>query len=179
MAMLLISALLGITMRSWRYGLVCLITTLVPAIVGFGIWGLLDGQIGIALAVVTGMTLGIIVDDTVHFFSKYLHALRNKSTDTFTAVHYAFGNVGSALLITTLVLVSGFTVLAQSSFKTNAEMGLLTAITLVIALVIDFLLLPPLLMLIDRDKDRNTTNEAKLAINTSIDSSLTSEQATT
>ena len=121
-----------------------------PAAIAFGLWGLISGQVGLGLSVVIGMTLGIVVDDTVHFLSKYLHAKREKNASSKEAVHYAFDNVGRALWITTLVLVAGFTVLAQSSFKMNADMGFLTALTIFIALVVDFLFLPPLLMLLDK-----------------------------
>ena len=153
-ALVLISALLGFALKSWRYGVISLIPNLLPAAVAFGIWGIINGQIGMSMSMVIGMTLGIVVDDTVHFLSKYLHARRNHKSDAIEAVHYAFGNVGSALWITTLVLVAGFTVLAQSSFKLNGDMGLLTAITILVALLIDFLLLPPLLMLLDEKRGR-------------------------
>jgi predicted RND superfamily exporter protein len=95
------------------------------------------------------MTLGIVVDDTVHFLSKYLRARRERNANPHEAVRYAFSSVGRALWITTLVLVCGFMVLAQSTFKLNADMGLLTALTILIALAIDFLFLPPLLMKLD------------------------------
>jgi len=158
LALMLISLLLGIALRSIKFGAISLIPNLVPAAMGFGIWYFLDGQIGLALSVVTGMTLGIVVDDTVHFLSKYLRAKRDKNKTTEEAVRYAFDSVGRALWITTLVLIAGFMVLAQSSFKLNADMGLLTAITIGIALIIDFLFLPPLLMLIDKDKSKTRTN---------------------
>ncbi|KJZ11998.1 RND transporter [Marinomonas sp. S3726] len=154
-ALVLISVLLGFALKSWRYGLISLIPNLLPAAVAFGIWGIINGQIGMSMSMVIGMTLGIVVDDTVHFLSKYLHARRNHKANAIDAVHYAFGNVGSALWITTLVLVAGFTVLAQSSFKLNGDMGLLTAITILVALLIDFLLLPPLLILMD-EKRKNS-----------------------
>lgn len=152
LALILISVLLGFALRSVRFGLISLIPNLAPAAMGFGVWFLIDGQIGLALSVVAGMTLGIVVDDTVHFLSKYLHARRDRGKDTHAAVRYAFGSVGRALWITTFVLVAGFMVLAQSSFKINADMGLLTAITILIALVVDFLFLPPLLMKLDKSE---------------------------
>jgi len=68
------------------------------------------------------------------------------------AVRYAFRNVGMALLTTSVVLVVGFMVLSLSSFELNAGMGLLTAIVIAFALLADFLLLPPILMLFDRKK---------------------------
>ena len=150
LALVLISILLGIALRSWKYGFISLLPNLAPAAIAFGLWGLISGQVGLGLSVVIGMTLGIVVDDTVHFLSKYLHAKREKNASSKEAVHYAFDNVGRALWITTLVLVAGFTVLAQSSFKMNADMGFLTALTIFIALVVDFLFLPPLLMLLDK-----------------------------
>jgi predicted RND superfamily exporter protein len=153
LALVLISILLGVALKSWRFGLISLLPNLAPAAIGFGIWGLYSGQVGLGLSVVIGMTLGIVVDDTVHFLSKYLHARRDKNANPKEAVHYAFDNVGRALWVTTFVLVAGFTVLAQSSFKLNADMGFLTALTIFIALVVDFLFLPPLLMLIDKSKN--------------------------
>ncbi|WP_057831892.1 efflux RND transporter permease subunit [Colwellia sp. TT2012] len=160
LALILISILLGVALKSWRFGLISLLPNLAPAAIGFGIWGLYSGQVGLGLSVVIGMTLGIVVDDTVHFLSKYLHARRDKNASPQEAVHYAFDNVGRALWITTFVLVAGFTVLAQSSFKMNADMGFLTALTIFVALVVDFLFLPPLLMLLDKDKKKVTQNVA-------------------
>ncbi|BBB30022.1 efflux RND transporter permease subunit [Neptunomonas japonica] len=158
-ALILISFLLGIALKSVRYGLISLLPNLAPAAMGFGIWYFIDGQVGLALSVVAGMTLGIVVDDTVHFLSKYRHARIDKGKNSAQAVQYAFASVGRALWITTFVLVAGFLVLAQSSFKINADMGLLTAITILIALVVDFLFLPPLLMKLDSNTNDQITNE--------------------
>ena len=78
--------------------------------------------------------------------SKFLRARREQGMDAIGAVHYAFSTVGTALWVTSVVLVLGFMVLALSSFKLNADMGVLTGITLALALTADFLFLPPLLM---------------------------------
>jgi len=149
-ALVLISLVLIIALRSVKIGLVSLIPNLAPAAMGFGLWGLVSGQVGLGLSVVMGMTLGIVVDDTVHFLSKYLRARRERGLDAPDAVRYAFHTVGLALLVTTLVLIAGFMVLTQSAFKLNSDMGLLTAITIGLALLADFLFLPPLLMKVDK-----------------------------
>jgi predicted RND superfamily exporter protein len=159
LALVLISILLGVALKSWKFGLISLLPNLAPAAIAFGLWGILSAQVGLGLSVVIGMTLGIVVDDTVHFLSKYLHARRDKNANTKEAVHYAFDNVGRALWVTTFVLVAGFAVLAQSSFKMNADMGFLTALTIFIALVVDFLFLPPLLMLLDKRKNIAAAND--------------------
>ncbi len=153
-ALILISILLGIALRSFKFGLISLLPNLMPAAIGFGIWGLTVSEVGLGLSVVMGMTLGIIVDDTVHFLSKYIRARREQGMTSEEAVRYSFASVGRALWITTMVLVAGFLVMATSSFKINADMGLLTAMTILIALMVDFLFLPPLLMLLKSKDDR-------------------------
>ncbi len=145
-ALILISMILVVAFRSLKIGLISLLPNLVPAALGFGLWGLLVGEVGLALSVVTGMTLGIVVDDTVHFLSKYLRARREKGLNSQDAVVYAFSTVGRALVVTSFVLIAGFLVLSLSSFELNSGMGLLTAIVIAFALTADFLLLPPLLM---------------------------------
>ena len=145
-ALVMISAVLIIFLRSLKYGLISLLPNLLPAATAFGIWGIFVGEVGLALSVVTGMTLGIVVDDTVHFLSKYLRARREKGLSAEDAVQYAFNSVGVALLVTSLVLIAGFMILAQSAFELNAGMGLLTSIVIAMALVVDFMLLPPLLI---------------------------------
>lgn len=149
LALVLISMLLIVALRSARIGTLSLIPNLVPVAMAFGVWALISGQVGMSLSVVAGMTLGIVVDDTVHFLSKYLRARREKNLSSEEAIHYAFTTVGIALIVTTVVLISGFLVLTFSSFKINSDMGLLTSITIGIALVMDFFLLPPLLMKLD------------------------------
>ena len=75
-------------------------------------------------------------------------------------MRYAFNTVGRALLTTSIVLVAGFLVLSQSSFELNSGMGLLTSIVITLALVADFLLLPPLLMKLEGTKDEETSTAA-------------------
>ncbi|MBL1275420.1 MAG: MMPL family transporter [Ectothiorhodospiraceae bacterium] len=159
LALIGISFILIIALRSVKIGLLSMIPNLVPAAMGFGLWGLLVGEIGLSLSIVAGMTLGIVVDDTVHFLSKYLRARREKGLDAEEAVRYAFRNVGMALFTTSIVLVVGFLVLSLSSFELNSGMGLLTAIVITFALLADFLLLPPLLMLFDRSPTKKPSKE--------------------
>ncbi|WP_180709843.1 efflux RND transporter permease subunit [Vibrio parahaemolyticus] len=147
--LVLISALLIFALRSVRLGLISLMPNIAPAVIGFGLWALISGEINLGLSVVVTLTLGIVVDDAVHFLSKYQRA-RREGQIAEQAVRYAFHTVGRALWITTVVLVAGFSVLAMSSFRLNADMGQLSAIVIFIALVVDFLFLPTLLMLFDK-----------------------------
>lgn len=145
-ALFVISLVLMVSLRSLHIGLISLIPNLMPIAMSFGLWAIFVGQVGLGLSVVSGMTIGIVVDDTVHFLSKYLRARREQGLDVQGAVRYAFATVGTALWVTTLVLVLGFGVLTLSHFEINASMGLLTAATIGLALFADFFFLPPLLM---------------------------------
>ena len=148
-AMALISFILIWIFKSVRLGLLSLLPNFIPAIMSFGLWGYLVGHVGIASSVVIAVVFGIVVDDTVHFLSKYLKA-RREGLPAPEAVRSAFHMVGHALWTTTAVLSVGFLVFATSGFEVSWALGLLVTITIVFALVADFLLLPTLLMVIDR-----------------------------
>ncbi len=151
-AMAIISLILIIALKSIPIGLLSLVPNFVPAAMSFGLWGYLIGNVGVAASVVTAVTFGIVVDDTIHFLSKYLRARRERKLDPQQAVRFAFRSVGHALWTTTAVLAAGFIVLSTSGFEVNWSLGMLTAMTIVIALAADFFFLPPLLMKLDRSK---------------------------
>jgi hypothetical protein len=150
LALVLISFVLIFALRSVRLGLISLIPNLIPAALAYGTWGLFIGRIDLSASIVICMSLGIVVDDTVHFLSKYLRARREQHLNIEEGIRYAFHTVGVALTITTIVLVAGFLVLVASHFSPTWVSGLLLAITLSYALLADFFFLPPLLMILDR-----------------------------
>ena len=163
LAIVLISLTLMLALRSVKHGVLSLIPNIAPITVGFGVWALSTGVINAGMAIVFGMTLGIIVDDTVHFISKYLRAVREQNKSAKEAVVYAFNTVGKALLVTTIVLVAGFLVLAQSQFGMNAGMAKITVLIISLALVIDFLLLPALLILTHGKAQPKTQLDSQIA----------------
>ncbi|OUS00593.1 hypothetical protein A9Q81_10430 [Gammaproteobacteria bacterium 42_54_T18] len=170
LAFVLISVVMIVSLRSLKLGLLSLVPNIAPIIIGLGAWAILDGEIGMSFAVVVVLTLGIIVDDTVHFLSKYQFARKRLKLDPRAAIQQTFSTVGVALCITSLALVGGFGVLSLSGFARNSDMGLMAAMTVGIALLVDLLLLPALLMVVeqplsnaaqgttqDTNRDTNTT----------------------
>ncbi|MCY3813550.1 MAG: MMPL family transporter [Gammaproteobacteria bacterium] len=146
-----ISIILLLVLKSWRLGLISLVPNYIPAAMSFGVWGYLVGQVGLAGSVMTAVAFGIVVDDTTHFLTKY-RRVRNAGHSSADAVRATFAETGRALWTTTAILVAGFLVFASSGFEVSWTLGVLVAITLALALVADFLLLPPLLMALDRRK---------------------------
>ena len=157
LALILISGVLILALRSLKIGLISLLPNLAPAVLAFGVWGIFVGQVNLALSSVIAMTLGIVVDDTVHFLSKYLRARREQGLSAEDAVRYAFSSVGRALIVTSIILVIGFSILSLSSFDLNGSMGRMTAMTIAFALIADLTVLPALLMTVD------TKNRSQLA----------------
>lgn len=158
-AILLISVILMLALKSIKYGVLSLIPNITPITVGFGVWAVTSGTINAGIAIVFGMTMGIIVDDTVHFISKFLRARREQGKSPEDAVRYAFQTVGNALVTTSIVLILGFMVLAQSDFGMNSGMALITMVIIALALIIDFLLLPTLLIMVGRIKDKQLSKK--------------------
>jgi uncharacterized protein len=151
-ALFLISLCLMIALRNIRLGILSLVPNVLPPALAFGIFWSTGGTLGIWSVPVFVAALGLIVDATVHFLSKYQRARREKQMDERAAVEYAFRTVGTALLVSTLVLIAGFTILALSSFKMNSALGMMVALTIAVALIVDFLLLPALLVTFDKRK---------------------------
>ena len=158
-AILLIAGIMMLALRSLSLGAMSLIPNAAPIVMTFGLWAIFVGEVGMAAATVSATSLGIVVDSTVHFLAKYLRARREKDYTRPAAIRYTFQMVGRALIVNGLILAFGFGVLAFSTFRINFEMGLLTAIAIVIALAVDFLLLPSLLLVGLKKEELNT--EAK------------------
>ena len=140
----LVSLVLIVTLRSLKMGVISLVPNLLPALLAFGFWGLADGSVNLGSTVVTTMTFGIVVDDTVHFLMHYLRC-RRRALDVQVALEDTFAVVGSSIMLTSVALVLGFSILAASGFSINQHIGVLTAVVIVFALLSDLLFLPALL----------------------------------
>ncbi len=146
-AVVLISMIMMLALKSFSFGLLSIIPNVAPLIMTFGVWALLVGEVGMAAATVSATSLGIIVDNTVHILTKYQRAREELMLSIEDAIRYTFDTVGAAVVANALILAFGFSVLMFSSFKITGDMGTLTALAIIIALIVDLLLLPALLML--------------------------------
>ena len=152
-AMSIVSLLLILVFRSFRFGLMSLIPNFVPAIMAMGVWGYVVGRVDVSASVVTAIAFGIIVDDTIHLMTKYLRA-RASGKSPEDAIQPVFRIVGRPLLTTTAIFALGFMVFGTSALSANQTLGVLVGLTVVIALVADLLLFPPLLMALDKTKGK-------------------------
>ena len=145
---------LAVSFRSAALGAISILPNALPILTTFGVWALLVGTVGFSVAAVGAVAVGLVVDFTVHFLSKFLRARRQAGQSIEDSVRYAFRTAGAAIFVTTVILAAGFAVLVTSSFKLNADLGLLTALSVVFAMLINFLLLPSLFLVFGkRDRD--------------------------
>ncbi len=153
-ALLIISALILIALRNVRLGMIGAVTNTLPIAIGFGLWGYFESVLGLVAAAVPAITLGLIVDDTIHFLVKYQRARRDMGLPAPEAAKYAMNIVGKAIIITTVSLMIGFLVLTTSGFEFNRSLGLFTSMIIASALFVDLILLPALLIWIDRERPK-------------------------
>ena len=144
LALFIITILITLIYRSPVLGLLSLVPNVLPLILPLGVMGLAGMPIDGPAVLVCAVALGVCVDDTIHFLTKFTHAL-DDGLDTHAALKRSFRQVGSALTWTTLVLMIGFGVLTLSDFRPNMMIGYLGVTMIGLAWVADFLILPALL----------------------------------
>ena len=152
---IVITLAIALFYRSLSAGLITAIPNILPIGVAFGIWGIFSSNVSMLVSLGIGCTLGIVVDFSVHFLSKYLYARRSLSLSAEESVLYAFETVGFPLTIMTVSLCMGFAVLFLASFMPLRGFAGITMISFVAALIIDLLLFPAVLIAWDGKKKYN------------------------
>ncbi len=162
LAIAAIAVIMMFALRSVGLGVLSLVPNGLPILTTFGAWALLVGEVGFSVATVASISLGIIVDDTVHLLSKYVRARDERGLTVEDSIRYAFHNVGTAIVVNTIILTAGFLVMTTSAFKMNVDLGLMTVLAIVFALILDFLFLPALLLLGKRDREPRVAGQLEL-----------------
>ena len=150
---ILITLTMLIGLRSLRYGLISIAPNLLPPAVVFGVWGLFVGQLSPYILMLFSISIGLVVDDSVHVLSKYI-AARKAGEQPDDAVRYSLDKAGSAITITTAALAMGTFILVFSNTYYYQNVALMLTPIIVVALLLDLLFLPPLLVKLDRLLDR-------------------------
>lgn len=145
---MIISLLIGLFLGNLKLGLLSLIPNLFPAGVVYGVWAMAVGNIDIAAAGTLSISLGIVVDDSIHILKRYSN-FRKSGLLPEQAINQAFNQVGSALMLTTLILCLGLGVLMLSIFGPNQITAFIMSAIILVALLYDLFMLPHLLIKFD------------------------------
>ncbi len=122
-----------------------IVPNVAPILLVGGVMGYLGRSVDIGVAISASVILGIAVDDTIHFFSKYFQAIKTMSFEE--SIDYVISHSGNAMILTTFILSFTFAVFGVSSFVPNVNFAIVTVVALNIALLLDLVLLPALLSL--------------------------------
>lgn len=162
-ALIVILIVISLFFRSWKLGLVSALPNVLPIAIPLGFFGwfgiMIDGP-AIAVAVVA---LGVCVDDTIHFFTKYSRAINSGKT-VEQAISETMRECGDALTLTTIVLIVGFSTMLLSSFSPNYLMGVLAVSMIALAWLADFIVTPAVLAMMDiKSSEKKDTATDSLA----------------
>jgi predicted RND superfamily exporter protein len=165
LAILLIALFMAWMVRSFRMILVSLLPNLLPLIITAGLMGFLGVPIKPSTILVFSIAFGISVDDTIHFLAKYRQELIANNWKIKKSVYAALRETGVSMFYTSIVLFFGFSVFTISSFGGTVALGALVSVTLVFAMLANLLLLPSLLLSLEKSiANKETLKKPSLGI---------------
>jgi uncharacterized protein len=149
-ALVLISLLMAALFFSWKMVLISLVPNLIPLVMVLGVMGYAGIPLKTSTILIFSIAYGIVVDLTIHFLAKYRHELRKHNWVISDSVGYSMHESGVSMIYTTVILFFGFIIFAASSFGGTVALGVLTSLALIIGLFTNLLLLPSLLLSLDK-----------------------------
>ena len=164
LAILLISCFMALMFNSGKMVLLSLVPNIIPLIFTSAIMGLFGIPIKVSTILVFSITFGISVDDTIHFLAKYRQELKQHNGEIGKSVILALREAGISMLYTSVVLFFGFGIFSLSSFGGTKAMGILVSLTLLTALLSNLILLPSLLMWLQKRVTTKSFKEPLLQI---------------
>ncbi len=156
-AIMVITLVMVLMIGNLKIGLLSMIPNLSPIIFGIGMMGLLNISIDASTMMAGSIAVGLAVDDTIHF----MHIFRryySQSLDPRKAVHETLQTTGRAIFVTSLVLAFAFFIFMFASLKNMVYFGLITGLTIIMALLADYFLSPALMVLVNRDRSKETSS---------------------
>ena len=152
-AVIIVSIIMAILYKSLKIVLISIIPNVIPLIMIAGIMGIFGIQFKVTTAIIFTIAFGICVDDTIHFLSKFNLELK-KGKSLLYALKRTYLATGKAIVLTSLILCSGFLMLIFSDFSGTFYTGVLITIALFIAVIADLTILPILLLGIKKEATR-------------------------
>jgi hypothetical protein len=149
-AIVIIAILMSFLFRSWRMVIISLIPNFIPLLVTAAIMGFFHIPVKPSTILVFSIAFGISVDDTIHFLAKYRLELKHMKWDLKTCVLTALRETGLSMFYTSIVLFFGFSMFALSQFGGTQALGLLVSLTLVVAMITNLVVLPSLLLTLEK-----------------------------
>jgi predicted RND superfamily exporter protein len=149
-AIILISGLMAFMFSSFRMVLISIVPNLIPLVLTAGIMGFMDISLRISTILVFNIAYGIAIDSAIHFFSVYGHELKKNTQDIKLSVEESLKETGFSIMYTSIILLFGFSIFMLSNFGGTQALGMLICITLFTSIFTNLLVLPSLLLSLDK-----------------------------
>ena len=162
LSLVMITLTMMIGLRSLRYGLLSIAPNVFPITIVFGLWGLIEGNLSPYVLMLLAVSIGLVVDDSVHVLSKYKTA-RDSGKSPGESIEDSISLAGSAITITTLWMSVGIALMGFSSTTIFQNLTSIITPIIVVALFLDLLFLPSLLTRFDSWIDRTRPSKETVA----------------
>jgi len=150
LAVVIITILMALIFSSARMIFISLIPNIIPQVLTAGMMGLFDISIKPSTILIFSIALGISVDNTIHYLSRYRLHLKNTNWNVHESILAALKETGYSMIYSAIVLFFGFLIFTLSSFGGTEALGYLVSFTLVVALLSNLFVLPSLLLTLDK-----------------------------
>jgi uncharacterized protein len=149
-ALVIISIMMAFLFFSWKMVLISLIPNLIPLAITFGIMGYFDIRLKPSTIIIFSIAYGIVVDFSIHYLAKYRHSLKKHNWDMKIAIPESLMEAGPSIIYTAIALLAGFSIFSASNFGGTVALGILTSISLFFGMFMNLLLLPSMLLSLEK-----------------------------
>ena len=156
-AFIFMTFFLPLIFKSIPLGITGLIINFTPISIALGVMAFCGIRINIATAIIGSISIGVVVDDTIHLLMRYRQELQS-GVDVDTALQRTLLAIGPVLTATTLILMAGFGAMMVSSTEVIVLMGMLSCVALLTALIADLVILPSLIVLLHGKRARRSAS---------------------
>ncbi len=154
LALIFVTLIFWYTFKSRYYMIASVIPNITPLLVALGVTGWLGVSVDLGMAIVFVIIIGVAIDDTVHFLSKFKTA-QEKGKNVVESIEESLLLSGSAIIITTVILVCGLGTFIFSDFAVYKNFGLISSLALFLAMLLDLILLPAILCVVHKRQNKN------------------------
>ncbi|HHP7240349.1 MAG TPA: RND family transporter [Cyclobacteriaceae bacterium] len=155
-AFVIIAIIMALLFRNFRMIIISLIPNIIPLMITAGLMGYFSIPLKPSTALIFSIVFGISVDDSIHFLAKYRQELFTHNFFVPKAVSISLKETGASMIYTSIILFFGFVIFTASEFLGTVALGMLTSITLLLAMITNLVVLPALLLRFDSGKRDQT-----------------------
>ncbi|MBL4654555.1 MAG: MMPL family transporter, partial [Bacteroidia bacterium] len=150
LAILFISILMAMLFSSYKMLIIAMIPNFIPLLITAGVMGFFNIPLKPSTVLIFSVAFGISVDNTIHYLAKYRQELKSNELNISVAVNTALKDAGVSMLYTSIILLCGFSIFMGSNFGGTVALGLLVSLTLMFAMFANLVLLPSMLLTLER-----------------------------